>query len=469
MAYTKVFAIRSRLDKTVAYAANEKKTGLDGLIRYAVNRSKTEQRLYETAINCKSPKTAYAEMCATKERYGKTGGVLGYHFIQSFAPGEVTPEQAHKLGVEFASRLFGDRYEVVVGTHLDKEHLHSHIVINSVSFVDGRKYHSSPESYYNDVRGTSDAICAENDLSIITPTDSGKHYAEWKAEKQGKPTVRGLIREDIDEIIADAFTYKSFLELLKRRGYQVKTGPNVKHTAICPPSGKRFIRLDSLGDGYTEDEIKARLSADRREMPQAAASTPPHTHRDVPKPTRYRVRRTPTAYKARKLHGFRALYFKYLYQLRKARRASTRSKTPFTLKEELLKFDRYQRQFRFLQESRISTETELSMYSDALQAETDTLTEQRRELYRLRKRGDDSVLPEIERITARLRELRRTQSLCGAIQGDIPAIRVMSTLGDERESQHDDRSKAHEKTHKAKHSNPLIPHSGDLSAGRTGH
>ena len=194
--------------------------------------------------------------------------------------------------------------------------------------MDGRKYHSSPESYYNDVRGTSDAICAENDLSIIKPTDSGKHYAEWKAEKQGKPTVRGMIREDIDEIIADAFTYKSF-----------------------------------------------------------------------------------------------------------------------TLKEELLKFDRYQRQFRFLQESRISTETELSMYSDALQAEADALTEQRRELYRLRKRGDDSVSPEIERITARLRELRRTQRLCGAIQGDIPAIRAMSTLDDERESQHDDRSKAHEKTH----------------------
>lgn len=467
MAYTKVFAIRNRLDKTVAYAANEKKTGLDGMIRYAVNRSKTERRLFETAINCKSPKTAYAEMCATKEEYDKTGGVLGYHFIQSFAPGEVTPEQAHKLGIEFANRLFENRFEVVIGTHLDKEHLHNHIVINSVSCLDGRKYHSSPESYYNNVRGISDAICAENDLSIIEPKDSGKHYAEWKAEKQGKQTIRGMIRKDIDEIITDAFTYKSFLELLKRRGYQIKSGPNIKHTAIRPPNGNRFIRLDSLGDGYTEAEIKARLASDRREQPQkATAATASST--ETPR-TRYRVRGNPTAYRARKLHGFRALYFRYLYQLRAIRKAPARRKTPFPLKEELLKFDRYQRQFRFLNENRIDTSAELSMYADAVQAEIDALTEQRKELYRMRKRGDESVSADIDRMTARLRELRRSQRICGAIQGDIPIIRDMRAMDERREPKNNDRSETHEKAHKARHFNPLVSHGGILSSSGNRH
>ena len=131
MAYTKIFAIRKRLDKSVAYAANEKKTALDEIIQYVVNRNKTEKRLFESSINCDSPQTAFHEMQETKQRWQKIGGVLGYHLIQSFAPDETTPEEAHKIGVEFARQLYGDRYEVVIGTHLDKAHLHNHIVINS--------------------------------------------------------------------------------------------------------------------------------------------------------------------------------------------------------------------------------------------------------------------------------------------------------------------------------------------------
>lgn len=156
MAITKIIAIRDRLDKRVNYAVNGEKTTLDTGITYAANPEKTEQLFFTSAINCESCETAFAEMQATKRRFGKLGGVVGYHFIQSFAPGEVTPEQAHAIGVVFARRLFGDRYEVVIGTHLDKAHLHNHVVVNSVSFVDGKKYHSSPGSYYFEVRSTSD-------------------------------------------------------------------------------------------------------------------------------------------------------------------------------------------------------------------------------------------------------------------------------------------------------------------------
>lgn len=149
MAIVKIIAIRDRLDKRVNYAINGEKTTLDAGITYAVNSEKTKQHFFASAINCESCETAYAEMQETKRCFGKAGGVVGYHFIQSFAPGEVTPEQAHRIGMAFAEKLFGGQYEAVIGTHLDKAHLHNHIVVNSVSFVDGRKYHSSPGSYYS--------------------------------------------------------------------------------------------------------------------------------------------------------------------------------------------------------------------------------------------------------------------------------------------------------------------------------
>ena len=229
MAITKIIAIRDRLDKRVNYAVNGEKTTLDAGITYAANPEKTEQHFFTSAINCESCETAFAEMQATKRRFGKLGGVVGYHFIQSFAPGEVTPEQAHAIGVAFAQRLFGERYEVVVGTHLDKAHLHNHVVVNSVSFVDGKKYHSSPGSYYFEVRSTSDTLCRENDLSTITPQGKGKHYAEWKAENTGKLTIRSIIRGDIDSIIGEAYTYVR--DGRQYRGYKVGRVFDISQTA----------------------------------------------------------------------------------------------------------------------------------------------------------------------------------------------------------------------------------------------
>lgn len=263
VAYTKVFAIRARLDKRVRYITDGEKTSLASSITYISNPEKTEQFFFTSALNCSSVDTALSEMMETKQQFGKMGGVLGYHFIQSFQPGEVTPEQAHAIGLEFAKRLFGKRYEVVISTHLNKHHLHNHLVVNSVSCVDGQKYHSSPESYYNDVRGTSDELCRENDLSVIAPQGKGKHYAEWKAEQGGKPTVRGVIRTDIDAIIHQAYTYDTFLMLLRKNGYEVRRSPNRKYTTVKPPGAKRAIRLDSLGEGYTEADILLRLSKQR--------------------------------------------------------------------------------------------------------------------------------------------------------------------------------------------------------------
>ena len=377
MAYTKVFAIRARLDDRVKYAVNAEKTELNEKIGYAADLVKTRSVRFVTALNCKSAETAFDVMRKTKEKFGKTGGVLGYHFSQSFAPGEVTPEQAHEVGCEFARRLFGNDFEVVIGTHLDKAHPHNHIVVNSVSRTDGHKYHSSPESYYNDVRGTSDALCRENDLSVITPQGKGKHYAEWKAEQGGKPTVRGIIRADIDTIIGQAYTYDSFLMLLRRNGYEVRRSPNRKYTTVKPPGAKRAIRLDSLGEGYTEADILLRLSRQRHGgMAPLIIALPVK---------RYRVKGKLSTVRKEKITGFHALYLRYLYLLRGGRRKKLPPKLPFSVKREVIHLERYEQQFKYLLSSGITTETELEQRIRVLEWDIRLLEEQRKPLYQERR------------------------------------------------------------------------------------
>ena len=282
MAYDKIIVIDRRLDHCLAYALNEEKTALSRALDYGMEPTKTRHLV--TGVNC-CPETACSEMQATKRRWDKRGGIQGYHIIHSYAPGEVTPEEAHEAGVEFARRLLGDRYEAVVSTHTDQEHLHCHIVFNSVSFMDGKKYRSDFQSYFGALRETSNAVSREYGLSVIEPEGGGKHYAEWKAEKTGRGTISGLVRQDIDAAIRESFTFESFLAALRRQGYTIKYGENVKHTAVTPPGGKRAFRLDSLGEGYTEADIRSRLAAVRSGEAPAQPDPPPMI------PKRYRVRK----------------------------------------------------------------------------------------------------------------------------------------------------------------------------------
>lgn len=318
--------------------------------------------------------------------------------------------------------MFGEQYEVVVGTHLDKAHLHNHIVINSVSFVDGQKYHSSPESYYNAVRGTSDELCRENNLPVITLLGNGKHYGEWKAEKNGKPTVRSIIREDIDRIIGEAYTYQTFLLLLQRNGYEIKSAPNRKYTAVRPPGAKRTIRLDSLGEGYTEEAIKQRLAAQR--SGEKNISSVYH----APLPVKhYRLRGRISAVRKKKITGFLALYFRYVYLLRGLRQRKKVQRVPFPVRQEVIQLERYQAQFRYLCTNHITTASELEQQVSRLEWDIHQQTEKRKPLYQERRNTTDEEAKErcsreIDRQTAALRQLRRELALCRRIQEDIPQV-----------------------------------------------
>ena len=431
MAYTKILVIHNRLDKCVSYVQNRDKTSLETAIDYALNRAKTEHSCYESALNCDLERV-YLDMRATKERWGKLERRRrGYHIIQSFAPGEATPEEAHAIGMELAGQLLRD-YEAVITTHLNRAHLHNHIVFNSVSFVDGRMYRDQLRDYYGGIRAVSDELCRAHGLSVIEPDKA----PEAGGRGQKPPTRRALIRADIDAALSRAYTYQSFLDELRRMGYQVKAGPNVSHTAVRPPVGQKFLRLDSLGTGYTEAELKERLAALRSgEVPPARAA--PACPLLTPG-CRYRVQgRLPRRH--RPLTGFQALYYKYLYALKAIHKRQRRppSRTAFSMREELRRLDRYQKQFLYLHRNRIETAGQLAMQYDALQAEIDALTARRAGLYRRRRAnpGDLSLSAEIERITARLKALRRDLKLCARIEAEIPTIRAEA-----------ERSAAHEKT-----------------------
>ena len=421
MAVVKVYAVRSKLKRAVEYAANEDKTSLDNIIEYAANPDKTEQRVFETAINCSSVETAYKEMVATKQKYGKEGKVLAYHYIESFKPGEVTPELAHKIGVEFAQKCFGDRFEVVIGTHLDRHHIHNHIVVNSVSFVDGGKFRSTPKSYYNEIRKISDELCRKYELSVIEePQHKGMHYAEWKAVNEGKPTIRGQVREELDEIIKASPTMQVFWRELKRRGYVVhRKGENIKYTSIIPPFGKRPVRLDKLGTDYLEEAIKQRIIAQQN----CIYIMQPSELKKVYNKIKGNIRTAPR----KKLKGFHALYFHYLYLFKKIRKRRTPQRVSFFMREEQIKMERYQKQFRFLYDNSIETAEQLKQYQSAQEERINDLVEQRKKLYNERnnedEQGKEEITQQVTAINFILKKCRADVRMCKAIFTDTEKLK----------------------------------------------
>lgn len=458
MAITKVFAIRIDFKQTVRYAVNEQKTSLDGMIDYAVNPDKTEQRLFESCLNCSSVENASRDMERTKRRYNKTGGVQGYHIIQSFKPGELTPEQTHAIGVEFARRLFGERFEVVIGTHLDKHHLHNHIAVNSVSFLDGKKLRCNMKTYFQEIQKISDELCREHGLSVIEPKSKGKSHQEWQAAKSKHPTIREQIRRDIDGIIGNSLNFTTFLDELRKAGYQVRSG-NRKHTAVKPPYGKKFIRLDSLGENYTDSAIEQRI------LSQRSWNRP----KQLPVPRHYTCK---GSFKKRpKVHGFRALYFHYVYLLRGAAKGRSSRKVSRYLLEDTIQFRKYLAQHRFLAEHRIETNEELRSIKNRLTAQLDAVVRERKPLYEERRHADEEqkeVLSlEISTRTAQIKQLRRELRLCQQIEAD--AERVQTHVYDVQNIKKEERY--HEYRQRNRRANdargyPNLRSSGE--AGRTG-
>ena len=361
-----------------------------------------------TGIHC-APATARQEMQAVKKRFGKEKGVIAYHGYQSFAPGECTPEMAHEIGVKLARQLWGDQYQVLVATHLDKEnHLHSHFVINTVSFVDGKKFYRSGLDY-RAMREDSDALCREYGLSVIETPQPGKskHHAEHRAEQQGKPTWRSLIKQDVDTALRQSMTERQFFHALQQMGYEVKVGADI---SVRPKGKERFFRLGrNLGENYTPAGIRRQLLEQSR---------PEREYRPQPRKVKFHGQMKP----ARRATGFRALYYHYCYLLgifpRNKRRLPRR--VPPALREELLKGEQFSQEVRLLSRYKIDTVEQLEDHQGKVKAALEERISQRAALYRqfrsVAVQSDperkDWVKQEISNLTGQIKKLRKEVALC---------------------------------------------------------
>ena len=434
MGVTKILSIKHQLSARLNYVTNSEKTHLATDITYITNPEKTEQSFFVSAINCLTPESVYDEMMNTKIRFGKTDGVQGFHIIQSFVPGEVTPEQAHNIGLEFCKRLLDDRFEAVIGTHLDKAHLHNHIIVNSVSLIDGRKYHSSYQHYFQEIRRISDELCAEHHLKVIDPKGKGEHYAVWKAQQEGKPTLSQMLRDEVDLVIGDSFTFPDFLNLLEKKGYTVSRNPNRKYLTVCPPGAKRNFRLDRLGEGYTVEDIKRRIQEQQRAILEGRVVA----YQPLPV-RRYRFSGSWKTVRKKKITGFYALYLRYVYLLRRYRRP-TRKRISYEMRREVLRLERYQAQFLYLHEHGISTVEQLMEHQAQIEREIQQRTEHRQPLYAKRRYENDEKIKEeltreIDRQTASLRQLRKERALCKRIEQQVPGIQQNLREFEENKSQ----------------------------------
>ena len=251
MAVTKIWAIKDSLQRVLDYAANPDKTEYDALaqtLHYAENDAKTklnESAQLVTGIHCRADH-AWEDMRTVQERFGKTDGVVALHAYQSFREGEVTPEQCHEIGVALARKVWGKRFQVLVATHMNTDNLHNHFVINSVSYVDGKKYEQR-RSQYAEFRAASDKLCREYGLSVV------------EQPKAKEPARYARMREAIDQACEDASTAEDFHRALYRQGYIFGSDPNRKYATIRARDGGRAVRLYRLGEEYDLPAIDDRL------------------------------------------------------------------------------------------------------------------------------------------------------------------------------------------------------------------
>lgn len=436
MAVTSIWSVKGWLGKLVVYVENPEKcsnpqpTGkrnmekqqreaLADVIDYAASKRKTSavddetlevMERFVSGINC-APATARTEMLAVKRRFGKDEGIMAYHGYQSFAPGEATPAMAHEIGVKLAQRLWGKTYQVLVATHLDKEnHLHNHFVVNTVSLVNGLRYHRTAKDYHA-MRQTSDDLCREYGLSVIEnpKQGKGKHYGEWRAEQEGRPTWRGLIKADVDEAIAKARTEKQFFSFLREKGYAIKLGEDI---TVRPPGKERGLKLArNFGEDYSQESICRRILAQPGLRPQQKLAALRLTAPRGKKPSR-------------KIGGLRGLYLHYCYFLGifPQNRNPKNLQLPFALREDLLKLNTIVRETRLLCRHRIDTTEQLFSYQKQVEGQINGLTETRKHLrYQIRSLEKKepaqaaAVKAEISRLSGKLRNLREEVKLCQGI------------------------------------------------------
>ncbi len=402
MATTSIWGIKKRLDHVIDYTTNPSKTSkesyseLHNVVEYVKASYKTEEHLYVTTLNC-SKENPYQDMMRTKKRFHKMDGILGFHAFQSFAEGEVTPEIAHEIGVKLAEEMWGDRFEVIVTTHLNTNHLHNHFCLNSVSFEDGKKYYNNRHTYAL-LRATSDSICREYNLSVIEEKTCGKHnidYTKYYEEQIQKSNYYNEIKSDIDYAIEQAYSYIDFVDIMKKMDYVVEN--RAGKISIRRFDRKRNTRIErAFGEEYSWQRINERIFETEN------VRVPFPEVRTLSGKYKYSSRNKSKLKNKKKITGIRALYFHYCYLLKVYPKKKKRMSKE--LREEIKKMDKISEEVRFLSSKNIQTDQELFSFKSSSIEERRNLKCKRDSLYKKKRKVKSQE--EIQKIDEELKNIK---------------------------------------------------------------
>ena len=437
MATTSLWKVDKRLDHVIDYATDEEKTkneneggnfdSIEKLLTYTTNPTKTEKLFYTTGINCKVD-NAVKEMQFIKKLYGKEKGILAFHGYQSFKEGEVTPEIAHEIGVRLAEEMWGDRFQVVVSTHLNTDNLHNHFVINSVSFKDGYKYYSNLSNTAL-LRKTSDEICEEYGLSVLEEKTckSGINFENFYKKSMKESEYYKFTKEDIDYAIEHSWSFQDFIKKLKDMGYDVYFRADKISVRRYPY--KRNIRIErTFGEEYSIENIKNKI-----------CSRYP-SREEVIKPKTYdkRLFYKGSAKKLRKPKGIIALYYYYCYLLKVYPKKNLNYKLTPEMREAVKKMDKYSEQIRFICKYKLETINDIDNLKEQKNKELQKVLNTRNRLYYKRHKLDnesekDVVTKEIISVTSAVDKIRKEIKLCDEVGDNAKNMREQIKQMKERE------------------------------------
>lgn len=424
MAVSKLWQVNNRLEQVIDYVTNIDKTdskifsreeyqSLKDVLSYAKNETKTEHEIFCDGINC-NVAIARDQFITVKKQFGKADGIQAYHGYLSFKETDLSPELAQQIGMEFAKEVWGDRYQIVVTTHLNTEHLHCHFVINSISFVDGKRLWGEEKAWF-EFRKVADRICEKYGLYYDSSPNRSKQsdYLTMK-ERAGMPTRYSILKETIDYAISHSRTKIEFECALKEMGYYYNLSPSRKYWTVIPKGYNKPIRLKNLGEDYTNARIEERLRENRDRFDIQPFQ------RATYKPKQYRL--TTRKDKIKKIGGIYGLYLHYCYRLGYLPKYKKQNKARlhYLLKEDLMKLDQITDEVRLLGKHHLVTAEQLFSYKSSVEERIKSLTVDRTHLQKKirRKIGDEElskVKEEISSITEKLRELRREVRLCDGI------------------------------------------------------
>lgn len=432
MAVTKLWPVTVRLKVVLDYAANPEKTAnplynlndyqsLRDVIAYAKDGDKTEKEFFCEGINCNT-QTAREEFVIVKEQFDKTDGIQAYHGYMSFKEQNITPEQAQAIGMEFAREVWGNRYQVIVTTHLNTEHLHCHFVINSVSFVDGLRCQDT--SWFK-FRKVADRICENHGLYYnLNPDRNRGDQFYTKKTLAGMPTRQTNAKEAIDYAISHSTTMAEFRYAISELGYSYNLNPNRKYWTITPKGSNKSIRLYRLGDDYTNARIEERVRKNRISLQIE------RFYRPIRKAPQYNLQTR--EHKIRKVGGLKGLYLYYCYRLGYLPKYKPVQSYQLhhRIRDDRIRLEELSAQAMLLSKHHIGTDQQLFIYKQSVEDEIKKLTADRTHLRNeIRKvNKTDAELSQakemISGITEKLRSLRKEVRMCDAIAQRSGVIRT---------------------------------------------